>query len=46
MNSSLFCAVAASTGNSKTATGEAIFAVLETIMRAVTEGAAVQLIGF
>jgi DNA-binding protein HU-beta len=42
----LIDAVAASTGNSKTVTGEAIEAVLDTITRAVITGEAVQLIGF
>lgn len=39
-------AVAASTGNSKAATAEAIDAVLEAITRAVTTGDTVQLAGF
>jgi len=39
-------AVAARTGDSKAATGEAIDAVLRAIMHALTAGAAVQLIGF
>ena len=39
-------AVAAGTGDSKTATGEAINAVLDVIARAVTAGDVVQLVGF
>jgi DNA-binding protein HU-beta len=39
-------AVAASTGASKAATGEAIDAVLDTITQALTSGDTVQLIGF
>jgi DNA-binding protein HU-beta len=39
-------AVAASTGDSKTATGEAINVVLDVIARAVTAGDVVQLVGF
>jgi DNA-binding protein HU-beta len=39
-------AVAASTGDSRTATGEAINAVLDVITRAVTAGDVVQLVGF
>jgi DNA-binding protein HU-beta len=39
-------AVAASTGDSKAATAEAIDAVLDAITQAVTSGDAVQLIGF
>ncbi|MGF7135945.1 DNA-binding protein HU-beta [Paraburkholderia sp. EB58] len=42
----LIDAVAATTGDSKTATGAAIDAILETVTRAVTSGEAVQLIGF
>jgi DNA-binding protein HU-beta len=42
----LIDAVAASTGNSKAATGEAIEAVLAAITQAVITGEAVQLIGF
>jgi DNA-binding protein HU-beta len=42
----LIDAVAASTGSSKAATGEAIDAVLETITQAVTSGETVQLVGF
>jgi DNA-binding protein HU-beta len=42
----LIDAVAASTGSSKAATGEAIEAVLDAITRAVVTGEAVQLIGF
>jgi DNA-binding protein HU-beta len=42
----LIDAVAASTGSSKAATGEAIDAVLETITQAVTSGDTVQLVGF
>jgi len=42
----LIDAVAASTGDSKTATGEAINAVLDVVTRAVTAGDAVQLVGF
>jgi len=39
-------AVAASTGASKSATGETVDAILDAVTRAVTEGDAVQLIGF
>ncbi|TDY15739.1 DNA-binding protein HU-beta [Paraburkholderia sp. BL6665CI2N2] len=39
-------AVAAATGDSKTATGASIDALLATVTRAVTRGEAVQLIGF
>ncbi|MFT4439096.1 HU family DNA-binding protein [Caballeronia sp. 15715] len=39
-------AVAASTGDSKTATGEAINAVLDVITRAVTASGGVQPVGF
>ena len=39
-------AVAASTGESKTATGEAIDAIVETIVKSVVAGENVQLIGF
>jgi DNA-binding protein HU-beta len=42
----LIDAVAASTGNSKAATGEAIEAALEAITDTLTKGEAVQLIGF
>ncbi|CAE6854601.1 DNA-binding protein HU-beta [Paraburkholderia aspalathi] len=42
----LIDAVAATTGNSKSATSAAIDAILETVTRAVTSGEAVQLIGF
>jgi len=42
----LIDAVAASTGDSKTATGEAVNAVLDVITRAVTAGDVVQLVGF
>jgi DNA-binding protein HU-beta len=42
----LIDAIAASTGSSKAATGEAIEAVLETITHALTSGDTVQLIGF
>jgi DNA-binding protein HU-beta len=42
----LIDAVAASTGESKAATGEAIDAVLETITQALASGDTVQLIGF
>jgi DNA-binding protein HU-beta len=42
----LIDAVAGSTGASKAATGETIDAILEAVTRAVTDGAAVQLIGF
>ena len=38
--------VAGSTGESKAATGETIDAILDAVTRAVTEGDAVQLIGF
>ena len=39
-------AVASSTGASKSATGEAIDAVIDAITRAVVSGAGVQLVGF
>jgi DNA-binding protein HU-beta len=42
----LISAVAYRTGDSKAATGEAIDAVLGAIMRALTAGDAVQLVGF
>jgi DNA-binding protein HU-beta len=42
----LIDAVAGSTGESKAATGETIDAILDAITRAVTDGEAVQLIGF
>jgi DNA-binding protein HU-beta len=42
----LIDAVAGSTGESKAATGEIIDAILDAVTRVVTEGAAVQLIGF
>jgi len=42
----LIDAVAASNGDSKTATGEAVNAVLDVITRAVTAGDVVQLVGF
>jgi DNA-binding protein HU-beta len=42
----LIDAVAGSTGESKAATGETIDAILDAVTRAVTDGAAVQLIGF
>jgi DNA-binding protein HU-beta len=42
----LIDAVAGSTGESKAATGETIDAILDAVSRAVTEGDAVQLIGF
>jgi DNA-binding protein HU-beta len=42
----LIDAVAGSTGESKAATGETIDAVLDAVTHAVTEGNAVQLIGF
>jgi DNA-binding protein HU-beta len=42
----LIDAVAGSTGESKAATGETIDAILDAVTRAVTDGDAVQLIGF
>jgi DNA-binding protein HU-beta len=42
----LIDAVVGSTGESKAATGETIDAILDIVSRAVTEGDAVQLIGF
>ena len=42
----LIDAVAATTGESKVATGEAIDAIIETISKAVANGENVQLIGF
>lgn len=42
----LIDAVAGSTGESKAATGETIDAILGVVSRAVTDGDAVQLIGF
>jgi DNA-binding protein HU-beta len=42
----LIDAVVASTGESKAATAETIDAILDVVTRAVTEGDAVQLIGF
>jgi DNA-binding protein HU-beta len=42
----LIDAVAAATGESKAATAAALDAILETVTSAVTEGDAVQLIGF
>jgi DNA-binding protein HU-beta len=42
----LIDAVAGSTGKSKAATGEIIDGILEAVTRAVTDGDAVQLIGF
>ena len=42
----LIDAVAARTGGSKAATGEALDAVLETITQALTSGDTVQLVGF
>ncbi|SOE63398.1 DNA-binding protein HU-beta [Burkholderia sp. D7] len=42
----LIDAVAGSTGESKAATGETIDAILDVVTRAVTDGDAVQLIGF
>ncbi|QQC67903.1 HU family DNA-binding protein [Paraburkholderia ginsengisoli] len=42
----LIDAVAASTGDTKAATGAAIDAILEVVTRAVTRGDTVQLIGF
>jgi DNA-binding protein HU-beta len=42
----LIDAIAGSTGESKAATGETIDAILDAVMRAVTDGDAVQLIGF
>jgi DNA-binding protein HU-beta len=42
----LIDAIAATTGESKAATGEALDAVIESITSAITKGDAVQLIGF
>jgi DNA-binding protein HU-beta len=42
----LIDAVAATTGESKAATGEALDAIIETITSAIAKGDAVQLIGF
>jgi DNA-binding protein HU-beta len=42
----LIDAIAGSTGESKAATGETIDAILDAVTRAVTDGDAVQLIGF
>lgn len=42
----LIDAVAASTGETKAATGAAIDAILEVVTRAVTSGDSVQLVGF
>ena len=42
----LIDAIAASTGESKASTGEAIDAILETVTSAVTRGETVQLVGF
>ncbi|AME28695.1 HU family DNA-binding protein [Burkholderia sp. PAMC 26561] len=42
----LIDAVVATTGESKAATGETIDAILDAVMRSVTGGDAVQLIGF
>ena len=42
----LIDAIAGSTGESKAATGETIDAILDVVTRAVTDGDAVQLIGF
>ena len=42
----LIDAVAASTGESKASTGEALDAILEAVTSAVTRGETVQLIGF
>jgi DNA-binding protein HU-beta len=42
----LIDAIAATTGESKAATGEALDAIIESITSAITKGDAVQLIGF